>query len=324
MSRRRWSAAIVGCLLLTTFFVNGQNSASPKYKVVKGWPTDKAVEPINAAADQGYRLLFMGRLAVMRLDTAPPDIYRYRAIPEENRRAQLLNALNQQGALGYGWLKGPDMLEKEPHPRNYEYEVVTGFTRKSRDRAYDAALDQGFRPIAERTAGTIMMREVGETRPIKDAKLLRIADATRTSNLMKDINELAQGYRYRSPEVSKKGGKAVSMEPCDSTCGSPFEYRAFDVKDAAQLEHDLDLLGADGFRVVAKSLSTDVRLVERPAKHTRRFTYRVIDAPDENTTEQGLNAADRDGFVPLGFAAHIGWNVHVFVVMERAMASASE
>jgi hypothetical protein len=318
--------AVVGCVLLATSFIFAQNIGRPKYKVVKGWPPAKAVEPMNAAADQGYRVLFTGRLAVMRLDTAPPDTYRYQVIPDENRRANMLNALNQQGALGYAWLKDTPMLEKAPYPRNYEYEVVTGFTTKSRDRAYDAALEQGFQLMAERPSGLIMMREVGNVHPAEHQKPIRIADALRMGNLMKDITKLAaQGYRYRSHEASQKGGgKAVAMEACDSECGGPFEYRSFDVNDAAQLERDLNLLGTEGFRVVPQSLGWEPYLAERPAKHTQTFLYRVVEAQDESTAEKGLNAGDRDGFVPLNFAAHVGWNVHVFVVMEKVTAAAAQ
>ena len=281
---------------------------------------------MNAAADQGYRLLFTGRLAVMRLDSAPPETFRYQVIPDEGRRAQLLNALNQQGALGYGWRKDTPFLEKAPHPRNYEYEVATGFTEASRHRSYEAALEQGFDTMQERPAGTVMMREVSDTHPVQYPKPVRIADALRGSNLMKEISKLAaQGYRYRASSASKKGGgRAVEMEWCDPKCGGPFEYRIFDVKDAAQLEHDLNQLGTDGFQVVLKSLGANTELVERPATHSQTFVYRVMEAPDESTTEQALNAADRDGFVPLGFTAHVGWNVHVFVVMEKATASSAQ
>jgi hypothetical protein len=317
---------IISGLLLATSFLGAQDVSLPKYKVVKGYPPNEAAAPMNAAADQGYRLLFAARLAVMRLDAAPPDTYRYLPIPDAGGQASLLNALNQHGALGYGWREESDVLEKAPHPRNYEYKTLEGLAKKSRDRSYQSLLEQGFHVVAERGFGPVFMREVGETHSAEPPNPVRVVDAFRTSNMMKDIAELAaRGYRYRGPEVSRKGGgKAVSMEKCDSACRGPLEYRAFDVNNSRQLEKDLNLLGRDGFHVVPRSLACSPNLAERPAKHEQSYSYRVIDVADEKATEQSLNAADRDGFVPLGFAAHVGWNVHVFVVLEKATVSARQ
>ena len=50
-----------------------QPTPLPRYKVVRNSTAKGAAEEWNAAADQGYRLLFESRLAVMRLDAAPPD-----------------------------------------------------------------------------------------------------------------------------------------------------------------------------------------------------------------------------------------------------------
>jgi len=315
---------IISGLLLATSFLGAQDVSLPKYKVVKGYPPNEAAAPMNAAADQGYRLLFAARLAVMRLGAAPPDTYRYLPIPDAGGQASFLNALNQQGALGYSWVEESTMLEKAPHPRNYEYKTLEGLKQKSRDRSYQSLLEQGFHVVAERGFGPVFMREVGDTRPAESPNSVRVVDALRTSNPMKDISELAaRGYRYRGHEVSKKAaGKAVSMEQCGSACGGPLEYRAFNVNNSGQLEKDLNLLGRDGFHVVPRSLGFPPYLAERPAKHAQSYSYRVIDATDERATEQSLNAADREGFVPLGFAAHVGWNVHVFVVLEKAMVSA--
>jgi len=315
---------IISGLLLATSFLGAQDVSFPKYKVVKGYPPKEAAAPMNAAADQGYRLLFAARLAVMRLDAAPPDTYRYLPIPDAGGQASFLNALNQQGALGYGWVEGSTMLEKAPHPRNYEYKTLEGLTPTSRDRSYQSLLEQGFHVVVERGFGPVFIREVGGTRPAESPNSVQVVDASRTSNLMKDISELAaRGYRYRGHEVSKKAaGKAVSMEQCGSACGGPLEYRTFNVNNSGQLEKDLNLLGRDGFHVVPRSLGFPPHLAERPARHEQSYSYRVIDATNQRAIEQSLNAADREGFVPLEFAAHVGWNVHVFVVLEKAMVSA--
>jgi hypothetical protein len=293
---------------------------------VKGHPANEAAAALNGAADQGCRFLFEvpfeDRLAVMRLDATPPDTYRYMPVPESGGPASLINALNQQGALGYRWLDGTDVLEKEPHPRNYEYRHSEGFTQGTRDRLAESLVEQGFHVLRGVAAGPIFIREFGNARPATRPKPVRVVEASHTGNLMKDIVALAgQGYRYRAPVSSRAGDRqAVSMEECDSTCGGPFEYRSFDAHDSAQLERDLNVLGRDGFRVVPISLEWRLHLAERPTNHARRFVYRVFEASSESSTEQRLNEGDRDGFVPLGATVHIGWTGHVYFVLEKAVA----
>jgi hypothetical protein len=62
---------------LVAAVVVAQPGVLPRYKVVPHSGAKNAAERWNAAADQGYRFLFEGRLAVMALDARPPDTYRY-------------------------------------------------------------------------------------------------------------------------------------------------------------------------------------------------------------------------------------------------------
>jgi hypothetical protein len=265
----------------------------------------------------------------MRLDAVPPDTWRYQVRPEPSIFSlnSFLNALNQQGALGYAWRPDSWFLEKQPHPRNYEYRILMDLPGKTRKKFMDSYQADGFTPVGYAVGNQVVyIHEIGSPKPAAPPRPMRVADALRKDNLMKDISALAaQGYRYRSHELSKKGGgRAVSMEECDASCGGPFEYRSFDVNDAAQLEHDLNALGQEGFRVLHQSLDWPPSLLERPVKHTVSFVYRVADAPDAATTQQFLDACDRDGYEPIGFAAHLGWNVHIMIVAEKAMASAHQ
>jgi hypothetical protein len=252
--------------------------------------------------------------------------HRYLPGPEHGGRSSLLNALNQQGALGYRWLADEGVLEKEPHPRNYEYEAAEGFTRKSRDRSYEFLLQQGFEPVGEFFPEQIVVREVGEQRPAGSRKPVRVLDAMRGRKLMEHVAELAkENFRYRSTEYSQKGGgRALSMELCGTECGGPFEYRSFEVDNAAQLERDLNQLGREGFRVVPKSLGRSPELTERAANHAQRFTYRIAAVADASTVEQALNEGDHDGFVPIGVTAHVGWSVHTLMILEKTTSEAPQ
>lgn len=314
--------------LLFSTLLAAQDSPLPQYKVLKGYPLQQAIVAVNQAADQGYRILLSSRLIVMRLDATPPDTWRYQRRPEPGGINALLNALNRQGALGYGWLAGTEFLEKQPHPRNYEYTTLEGVTEKARSRSLDSLLQQGFTRVgaigqhvgALHDDLTIYMREIGSGRPAALPHASREVDALRRSSLMNNISALAaQGYRYRESGLSSGGGSAVSMEECNASCGGPFEYRAFEVKNPAQLEHDLNALGQEGFRVLPKSLDWGPGLVERPLKHTAVFTYRVGDASNEAAVQQFVDGCDRDGFAPIGFAAHVGWTAGAFfIIAEKA------
>ncbi|MGA2169382.1 MAG: hypothetical protein ABSG62_14325 [Terracidiphilus sp.] len=318
---------IVLCLfLLSSTLLAAQNSPLPRYKVLKGHPPQDAVAAVNQAADQGYRILFSARLLVMRLDATPPDTWRYQPRPDDSLPNSFLNALNQQGALGYAWRPDSWFLEKQPHPRNYEYRVLEGYTGKTRESSRQSLQAQGFTPVGMFLNQSIYIHEIGAAQPAAPPRPSRVVDALRKDNLMKDISALAaQGYRYRAHEPSNKGGgTAVSMEECDSSCGGPFEYRTFGVNHAAQLERDLNALGHQGFRVLPKSLDWPPNLVERPVNHAASFSYRVADAHDETTAQQFVDACDRDGFAPIGFAARVGWTVHVFIVAEKAAASPAQ
>lgn len=317
---------IVACLiLLTAALAAAQSAPLLKYRVLPDLPPEKGVVLLNQAADQGYRLLFVGRMAVMRLDAAPPDTYRYLARPHEALSKTFLNQLNQQGALGYGWVHGTDFLEKAPHPRNYEYAMVEGISAKAREQSHNSLLAQGFVPVASFNAIPIFMHELGAPPPDIHERPFRTPNAVREKKLMEQITDLAaRGYRYRRPAASiKGGGRSVSMEQCDASCGGPFEYRDVEVNQPDQLERDLNALGEQGFRLVKASLAWPPHLAERGANREQRFVYRVAEVPTAAAAEEFLNTGDRDGFDPVQFADHISWNVHIYLVLEKATASAA-
>jgi hypothetical protein len=317
--------AVLSPLLIASVLATAQSTSLPKYKVVRGNPPEKAVPEMNAAAHQGYRFLLGAQLAIMHLDTAPPDTYRYLPAPETGYRNDLLNQLNLQGALGYGLLKETKILEKEPHPRNYEYAFINGFTKKAQDQSKDALLAQGFQLVGFFGNEPLYMREIGKTEPAQKLAPLRMVRASSKRNLLKNISKLAgENYRYRSnADPGANSVYGVTMELCSAEDGAPFEYRAFEVGEAAQLEQQLNALGQEGFRIVAESLRQPPYLAERLANHAQKFAYRVIGATDASTTENFVNVGDRDGFVPIAFAAHVALTVHLHLILEKAVPASA-
>jgi hypothetical protein len=303
-----------------------QTTPLPQYRVLKISTAKNAAEEWNAAADQGYRVLFEGRLAVMHLEATPPDTYRYAALPDRDLRDTFLNAVNQQGAFGYAWVKGTQMLEKLPDPHAYEYSIVEGFAPGTRHTSHDTLLAQGFAPVGRFGSVPIFMRDTTvDTPALNRAKNLHSIAGASPGKLFKQINTLAaQGYRYRSVEIADDGRHTI-MEFCDAGCGGPFEYKRFEVKDAEQLEKALNDLASDGFRIVRDSLDWEPYLVERPSRRPlssgSACSYRVSEAKDVATVEEFLNTAAQDGFVPVGFVARTGWTINAFIVAERQPAS---
>jgi len=307
----------VACFVMSTAL--WAQPALPKYKVVKGYPGAANIAAINAAADQGYRVAFAYQSTVLRLESIPPDTYRYLPLPQARAGASFLNTLNQQGALGYRWVD--TLLEKEPHPRNYEYRTAEGFTLNSRDASAEELVREGFEQIGESLGGVVYIRELGNS-DIKTRRPSRVLYERTGKNFMKKIGPLArEGYRYRSKEPIRGGRRGLMMELCDSSCGGAVEYRSFDVKEAAQLEHDLNSLGAEGFRVLPNSLYNEPYLAERTAAARQSYSYRVISVSDDQAVEDALNAGDREGYDALGVAAHVGWTAHVFVILKKTIAS---
>jgi hypothetical protein len=141
----------------------------------------------------------------------------------------------------------------------------------------------------------------------------------RAGNILKHVDELAkQGYRFLTPHASNKGGGiAIMMEKCMDDCSGRYEYRNFDAKDKAQMEHDLNALGGDGFRALPAALPARPHLLERDTHFKRTFTYRVLDSKDAAQLEQALNAAHQEGYTPLDFLWRVGWTAEGFLVLER-------
>lgn len=295
----------------------GPKPPLPRYRVVKSWPVKQAVPALNEAASQGYRVLLLGKLAIMRLDTEPPEIYRYMAIPNAGIFATLMNAVNQQGAFGYRWMANTDLMEKEPHPHNYEYETIEGFKADTREQSRRSLVERGFVSVGAFATRPIFMHELDSAPPAHPERQSKFVDMASEKKTFKDITKWAQqGYRYIGPDYPANG-HGLRMEICDESCGGPFEYRRVEVKDVEQLQDDLNDAAQKGFHLVRRSFHWPPELLERGANHTPGFEYRVGSADDATATEQFVNAGDRDGFVPVAFAAHVGWTVHAIVILEK-------
>lgn len=329
----RWIA------LLLASWLNAQVAPPLKYKVVKAGKPEQTVIALNELADQGYRLIVPGKMLILRLEATPPDIYRYMSMDLKGGPAQFLNWLNDQGAHGYRPVWGTGVMEKEPHPKNYEYESVTaGYAAWGRTRSLTASdlVGQGYHAVG---LGRFFLyigapqnemffeRELGlKPRPVRTSggREIEIADAMRAGNVMKHVDALAHnGYRYLCPYASQKGGGlAVMMQKCDQDCGGTFEYRYFDVRDVGQLDKELNKQGREGFRVVPQALLMRPHVLERAVVKTEAYAYHVLKTQDANALEQVLNIPEQEEYVPIGYVWRGGvWTAEELLVLEKVTGS---
>ena len=317
------------CFLLV-FSLHAQTKLS-KYAVLKTEGGEAYLTSVNQLSDQGYRVLVGGKFTILHLEATPPDTYRYLRLEVKGGPAQFTNWINEQGAHGYRWLPRTALLEKAPHPRNYEYRFAPhGALGPSKGRELSSLLEEGYQPvgivpflhtIGGATREMFFEHEVGQpahASPLPPGSEIQVADAMRVGNVMKDVDKLAkQGHRFLSCHDSNKGGgMAVMMEKCPDDCAGRYEYRYFDAKNAAQVERDLNALGKDGFRVVPDALQSRPHLLERDTREKRTFSYRTLDPPDAVALGPLLNTADEEGYVPLDFV-HVGWTAQGILVLEK-------
>lgn len=320
-------------LLLVAVTLSAQ-SAPPKYSVVKTENSDAFLTHLNQLADQGYRVLIVSKYTVLRLEATPPDTYRYLRIEAPSGPARFTNWINEQGAHGYRWIPNTALLEKAPHPHNYEYGRAHHGGAGGKDLS--AMVEQGFRPVqpivfsswGASTREVLFERDLDQPAPAAapyPGTSVAIADAMRADNVMKHIDELARkGYRFAGPHASAKGGGiAVMMEKCAEDCSERYQYRYFDAKKADQVEKDLNALAKDGFRVLPSSLHSRPHLLERDTHARQVFAYRVVGPADAANLEQLLNSADKEGFAPLDFVWHVGWSAEGFLLMEKEITASA-
>jgi hypothetical protein len=319
-------------LFLLTATLHAQTSL-PKYAVIKTENGDAYLARVNELADQGYRVRVVSRYTVLRLEAAPPDTYRYIRLEVKGGPAQFINWINDQGAHGYRWLPRTGLLEKAPHPRNYEYRYAShGALGPSRGHELSAMAEQGYQPvelvgfahsIGATTREVFFERDLDQPAPAPPSHpgtAIAVADAMRAGNVMKRVDELAkQGYRYAGPHDSNKGGGiAAMMQKCPEDCSGRYEYRYFDAKSLEQVERDLNALGKEGFRVVPSALTWRPHVLERDRQAKQAFVYRVLDPVDAADLERRVNAADAEAFVPLDFVWHAGFaTAQGFLVLEK-------
>ena len=316
---------------LLVFSLHAQTQL-PKYAVLKTEGGETYLTRVNQFSDEGYRLIVAGKFTILGLEATPPDTYRYLRLEVKGGPAQFTNWINEQGAHGYRWFARTELLEKAPHPRNYEYRFAPhGALGPAKSADLSSLLEEGYRPvgivsfshaIGAATEEMFFEREVGQLASashLGPGSDIQVADAMRAGNVMKRVDELAnQGYRFLSLHNSNTGGGiAVMMEKCRDDCAARYQYRYFDAKDAPQIERDLNALSKDGFRVLPDALRSRPHLLERDTREPRKFSYRALDPKDAAELGHALNAADPEGYVPLGFVWHVGWTAEGFLILEK-------
>lgn len=293
-----------------------QNSL-PTYTVIKTEKKDAYFDAANNLADQGYRVVAVGKFTVLRLEAIPPDTYRYSPVETKDTPSELINWLNAQGARGYRWRPPIGLLEKLPHPRNFEYRTSPhGAWAPPKGRELSAEMRQGYRPLAvvlfshflgSPTEELFSEREVGNQTPATTecpSPAVELVQAMRISKVMKRVNDLAkQGYRFLAPMPGAGTDVVVAMQRCFEQDRARYVYRHLRdrYKEAAQLERDLNVSGAEGFRILPAAISRTRHIVEKDITDQRTFAYRAIalNSSDPTELQRFLGGAERDGYHPI-------------------------
>lgn len=317
--------------LLLIVLLQAQNEL-PSYSVLNTERGDTYLSRVSQLADQGYRVLAARTYTVLHLEATPPDTYRYARFEVRGGPAQFTNWLNEQGAHGYRWVPNIDLLEKSPHPKNYEYRNSPhrGQWAPSKSHEISLVISEGYRPsdvvvfthdIGASTEEMYFEREVSHTTSARPqySVTVEVTEAMRVGKITNRLNELAQeGYRFLGTHVSGRGGgMAIMSEKCPDGCGGHYEYRYFDAKNADQLERELNVLGKDGFRVIPRTLPRRPHLLERNAHEKRAFSYRALEAPNAVNLQNSLNTIAQEGYVPIDFVWHSGWTTEGFLILEK-------
>ena len=327
--------SLLRCSLLLIMIapLQAQTDAT-KYLVIKTEDGDAYFASLNRFADQGYRILTTSKYTLLRRDATPPDTYRYLRLEVKGGPTEFTNWINEQGARGYRWIPRTSLLEKAPHPRNYEYRNSPhGALGPSKGRDLSSVVAEGYQPVGivvfSHALGAVTKevyfeREVGK-RGASSGSTIEVSDAMRAGNVLKHVNELGkQGYRFLAPHDSNKGGGiAVMMQKCSDDCAGRYEYLYFDAKDVVQVQKDLNTLGTKGFRVAPASLDSRPHLLERDTRERRTYSYRAIDSPDATSLQRALIAADQEEYTPIGFVWHSGWTAQGFLLLEKDTTAAS-
>jgi len=268
----------------------------------------------------GYRVLLWRRWVLLERTAVLPDRYRYLDLSSV---APSTKALNEAGALGYRQLAGTLwQMEKEPHPRNFQYRIANLKKRPTLP---------GYRPVAVWINDVIWEREgeadgEPEAPPEKEEQTLRMVNSRRASTLEKEMNRHGeQGYRL----LGIPGG--VLMEK--STGEETFRYRLLTKKHLreeiqgmppehiqgmlkagaeagwAALQHvglavvegKLNAAGAEGFRLHPQSLDGPHMILGKSSRTDERYAYRVLEVRDPPPGEE-LERAAQEGYRPVGFA----------------------
>jgi hypothetical protein len=314
-------------------------SPPPKYAVINTKNNEAYVARLNQLADQGFRVLIVNKYTVLRLDAAPPDTYRYLRLEVKGGPVEFTNWINDRGAHGYRWRSGTGLLEKAPHPRNFEYSTAPhSKLHLSRPSDFSTMVEQGYRPLdpisfqhslGPSSSEVFFERDLDQPAPPQPrypGTAIALAEGQRAGTVLKGMAELAKrGYRFGGPhETNAAAYMAVMMEKCPDECSGRYEYRYFDAKSRAQVERSLNAFGKDGFRVIPSGLTRRPHVLERDTRAKQEFVYRVLDPIDAADLEQHLNAADNAAFVPLGFVWHSGFSTaQAFLVLEKEITASA-
>lgn len=298
-------------------------------------------EAIQKAADSGYRVVAAssgaGKLLMERV-ASPPDTYRYLHLEggefQHSNLVGVENRINEAGAMSYRLLfvsygEASALMEKAPHPHNFEYRVVSLSSLSQRhsgwllgrreqhmpslkgfEKREVTCLANPFRGLQEPVV--IFERPwpaPGETPAREDTisspHSLSVLNTLRISALEKELNRAAaQGLRVFGALQAwcagggKGGGITIVMAPVGSS--EKYEYRMIPHKGLEDTEARLNKAGAEGFRLLLQTLVAKGMAMERATGGGRQYAYRLVRIADPSRLETELTQAAREGFSPVG------------------------
>jgi hypothetical protein len=162
---------------------------------------------------------------------------------------------------------------------------------------------------------------VAAQNPAIDPSLQYVVLATqRTSTMQKELDVAAnRGFRVIAG-LPHEDEVVLLMDRTQQGTG-PYSYHLLATNRTSTMEKELNQAGRDGFRLMPQTTvekGDEVLLImERDAKSTQRYEYKLLATNRTSTLQKELNEASRDGFILKGTFSR----GETMAIMERPSAT---
>jgi hypothetical protein len=302
-----------------------QQTDTPQYLLLEDTNFGRMQDKVNGLASSGYRIRSVnGSYVLLEKAADPPETYRYIWISSEYEYspAKMQNSVNEAGAKGYRLLTaGSWIMEKPPHPHNYQYLIWTGLVRSKKLTALlTPAAGCSLFDFSGRSSVTAIAECPGELAarprwPDLNAPVGPDAHRYVIVNLEEDDLRKFAGRGYRVRSVQRWPRPGVLME--SSSPSGNLDYRVFNVKGREETENRLNKQGAEHFQVFPASLNSGRQIMERAAGSRRLWAYRVLEVKDEASANEEIGRASTERYYPIGVVYHAGWTLTKLLILEQ-------